>query len=888
MIASDALPRVIFDRGPDGRETLDLAVEAGRIRAIADRIGGAIKPGDTVVLFGPSGPDLVRAWYGTVLAGATPLILPHRDEMPRPGPFRGLVARSLRQVRAPLAIGPEDIAEDLPQQAALLTYADLGSVAPVEGAEFQIALPDIWVTTPPMRGRPPEAHLMDGDTLAQRLDAVTRGLGVQTADDRVCVARALSDLGGAIYALALPLVTGADVVLFDPQQAETAPGQLAKALARNDATFALLTGRTFSALAREEDLPDLTGVRRWICTDDRAQAPALRTFCKRLDVSEAALAVSLELADCGGPVTLAPRLTMHELESGPLASFGQPLPGCELTVSSEGEVLVMRDGAAAPVASGLLGQIIGDDLVLTGRKDPAPGEGEGGALRPPIGRPQGEVGERSARGERPPRRESERPPGSERPPRPEGERPARGERPPRGEGERPARGERPPRGEGGPGGRPPLPNWPERDDIPDIARRATAGEIGAMSREDAAQLVAECVTRALDEGNDTRETAIAAVRYVIYRRRNTLALGLIEAMPDFLREQRPILMLKLKVLAMGDPEVYEAFLAELRDRFGEVRPIRQAAPVDKRLGPDELRGFFATGEIPDGPLVDVLKAIDPDFVDKSHNDGRIKRLYELRDPSEDPEDFARRTQWGAAATRFINALRRLKVIGGDRDWRKISHLSEEAWELFEHPDLSAMKACAESGQSIVIVSAHNSTNVTLPAEPYAELGLPVVRITNFGQATPHSGLLEAYVVQGDEGPAQFLKLAKRIRKQQIVVVIFPDGAKSDEPTVLNVAGRDVPIGPGAETLAWSGKSTVFWISTYWTGEGFETRVIKGPDAKAAESRDAFARDFQQFYADRLTEIVTGPPEDIGTGGGFIPLIARRPGDDSVPGKEVKG
>ncbi|WP_238365350.1 AMP-binding protein [Mesobacterium pallidum] len=989
MTASDALPRIDFDHGPEGRDTLDLAAEAGRIRAIADHLGGRIAAGEAVVLVGPVGRDLVLAWYAVGLAGGCPLVLPHRDEMIRPGPFGRLLSRALQGSGATLVVGPEDIAAELPDAVSLVSHAELAALQPVDGATFALSLPDLWATTLPSRGRPPEAVRIAAPDLALRLEALIAGLGLQGAAETICVARPLFDLAGMVYGLALPLLAGARVVLVTPGRAETTAETLAQALARHAVTTAVLPGRAFAALSPEEGVPGLPPVRRWIYANDRGPVPPLANFCARRAIDPASVALSFELAECGGPVTLAPALVVQEGEEGAALSFGPALPGCALSVSDEGEVVVAV-GGAAPVSSGYLGRLEGAEVLVTGRKAAQADQfesvngrpqGAGGQRRPnrpqregreleeadagamargarpdrpqrgprpdgmpprdrpqrgpqserpdrparplradrPEGPPQGARPDRPDRPDRPqrpnraegaeapvrPQREGrpERPARGDRPERPERpgrgdrserperpERPGRGERPDRpgrgdrpgrlGRGERPerpARGERP-EGWGRAGTRPQLDPWPKREDIPDIARRATEGDIGAMSRETAITFVTECLTRALDETDDPHDTAVAAVRFAVYRRRYPVALGLIDTLPEAIAQQHTVMSLKSMALAMGDPDVYAAHLAEMRARFGRVREGEPGGRAERALGPDDLRGFFADGEIPDGPLIDVLKAIDFEEAGKSHSDQRIRRLFALRDPGEDPEDFERRTQWGAAVTRFVTALRRMRNVNGDREWRKIGRLVEENWELLEAPDFSPIRAAVDAGQPIVIVSAHTSTNVAMPTDSYVKLGLPVVRVTNYGNTNPNSSLLESYVVQGDEGPAQFLKLAKRIRKEQIVVVIFPDGAKSDEPTFLNVAGREIPIGPGAETLAWSGKARVFWVSTYWSGSGFRTGVIEGPDAATAESREAFAEAYQSFYADRLTEIVTGPPEDIGTGGGFIPLIAR-PSDE---------
>jgi hypothetical protein len=80
---------------------------------------------------------------------------------------------------------------------------------------------------------------------------------------------------------------------------------------------------------------------------------------------------------------------------------------------------------------------------------------------------------------------------------------------------------------------------------------------------------------------------------------------------------------------------------------------------------------------------------------------------------------------------------------------------------------------------------------------------------------------------------------------------------------VTILGKTVLIGRGAGTLAtFTGAATCFAWTELVEGR-IRLRMRPGPRFSGQQDKPAFEAQLTQFYADCLTDIFTGPPEDIG-------------------------
>ncbi len=375
--------------------------------------------------------------------------------------------------------------------------------------------------------------------------------------------------------------------------------------------------------------------------------------------------------------------------------------------------------------------------------------------------------------------------------------------------------------------------------------------------------------------NKRARHVITAARDLIKSKKGNAAIALVDGLPQQFQSKRPIVLVRLTAhwqMGQSDKLAEEAERAiKLFPDDPQIKPYlsRKAAMHITETVHDS---FDRLGIAPE-TLVDALNAIDASQVVNLYPDERAKSLSDLRNEP-DPEDFAKRLRNGGVIARYMTDLLRHrpnKERNSERD-KTLLRYSRQAEKLLKEVDASIMEKAVADGHPVIVTSAHTSLNVSLSMDPFANLGLPVIRVANQGGFSNPG--FERFVVNDDSGPFEFLKLVKRIRKNQLCVVIYPDGAKSRDVCEVEVLGRKVPIGPGAEMLAWQGKAATFFVSTHWNGRSFWPRLTQGPSAFDFETREEFEKSFHEFYADRLTELVLGEPEDIGSGGGFIPVLTR--------------
>ena len=293
-----------------GRDALVVqhAGKADRVLTRAELLSGAaayarlyaqagIAPGEVVVLILQHGVDLVCAFFGAVLNGAVPAILPFLTEKLQPERYRSDLA-ALVKVTQPAAIltYPEfrsEVAAALEADGPVRVLLDSGQVGPPKAPDFE-ALPgmrrqaDDLVLLQHSSGT---TGLQKGVALShvavlRQLAAYGRALNFDPQRDVVVSWLPLYHDMGLIAGFLMPLLLGAKLVLLSPFDWVRAPGRLLAAVSRYRGTLSWLPNFAYPFCAgrvRERELEglDLSSWRMVINCSEPVHIEAHRTFLER-------------------------------------------------------------------------------------------------------------------------------------------------------------------------------------------------------------------------------------------------------------------------------------------------------------------------------------------------------------------------------------------------------------------------------------------------------------------------------------------------------------------------------------------------------------------------------------------------------------------------------
>lgn len=236
-------------------------------RALAEQ---GILPGEVVILILQHGEDLVNAFFGTILRGAIPSIMPFLTEKLDPEKYRlSLVA--LLQVTRPTAVVTypefENEVTRAAQEARLGCRVLVSSSIPQRGMQPPDDLPGL-------RCNPNQIVLLQhssGTTGLQKgvalshqavfnqLDAYSRSLHI-TSDDVVVSWLPLYHDMGLIAGFLMPLLLGIPLVLLSPFDWVRAPGRLFQAVSEYGGTLTWLPNFAYNFCSRKVRERDLQGV----------------------------------------------------------------------------------------------------------------------------------------------------------------------------------------------------------------------------------------------------------------------------------------------------------------------------------------------------------------------------------------------------------------------------------------------------------------------------------------------------------------------------------------------------------------------------------------------------------------------------------------------------
>lgn len=276
-----------------------------------------------------------------------------------------------------------------------------------------------------------------------------------------------------------------------------------------------------------------------------------------------------------------------------------------------------------------------------------------------------------------------------------------------------------------------------------------------------------------------------------------------------------------------------------------------------------------------GGLPDSIEDALANLLDHSHNE-TVNQSYmdfafeNTKTGISDYDEFEDKVVWGNLATNYILQLHRaLKAVltsgrrGSEYTPEQVKWAREKLRELMsmiDTIDLEHPQEVLKSGRSLVVTMSHSGPHhaAIWAAERQR---IPFARI---GQAGGGAG---GIAVGEDRSSAAILSLAKKAKAQSLVIGLTPDGRQGAN-TPIPFMGGFVSLGQGAPALSWLSKAENLFFTIQW--EGYRMNVVPsiGPNPAEFTEKDAFFDAWNTWYTDRLEEIVTGDPRNMGMTAGF--------------------
>ena len=378
MLSSDRLPDFVFIAEDGGETTLQLRHMAGRIRAIGAHLGARLPRGAVIGLMFPSGPELVLAWLGSLQAGLRPLVM----QYPTRKQSRTYWADSVRNTIATTGLAAvvadaHSCGLGLANITIAIPAADLAALPDCDGAPFVIddfAIVQLSSGTTGHR----KAVEFTAAALRRHVEDYNAVIGL-TATDRIVSWLPLYHDMGYVACFVMPLLLGVEVVMMDPMTWVRRPGLLFEAIARHRGTICYQPNFGYEVMSRTtaQALPTM---RWWISCSEPVSAETSRRFLAHIGAPEATFAPCYAMAENIFALSLCRGIRTRTIDDVEVVSCGAAIPGVALKIVG-GEIWAHSPTSLAAYIggddirdadgfypTGDLGDINGDDLYVTGRK----------------------------------------------------------------------------------------------------------------------------------------------------------------------------------------------------------------------------------------------------------------------------------------------------------------------------------------------------------------------------------------------------------------------------------------------------------------------------------------------------------------------------------------
>jgi acyl-CoA synthetase (AMP-forming)/AMP-acid ligase II len=372
------LPRVtLIGEGPD--EEWNLSDRRRDIAGLAQSMRSAFSPGDRVAVLYQTEPMLLLAWFAALHAGLEPLIVQYPNAKQNLSAWRSAIDQTFRMANLAGAVCAPQL-----ERLGIETYRPLFLGPTLASEESAAALPSL----------PAQASILQMSsgttghrkpirfTLEQIAAHVCDYNATMRLDPEDCIASWLPlyhDMG-FIACFLMPLMLGVRVVMMDPMTWVRAPQRLFDAIETYGATTCYMPNFGFEVATKHAAGRTFPTMRRWISCSEPVQPATMERFATATATPYDKLSACYAMAENVFAVTQRDGLEIVEHNGRPVASCGRPIPNVRLKVV-DGEIWVQSPASLTAYADGIpitdadgfyptgdLGELVGDELIVIGRK----------------------------------------------------------------------------------------------------------------------------------------------------------------------------------------------------------------------------------------------------------------------------------------------------------------------------------------------------------------------------------------------------------------------------------------------------------------------------------------------------------------------------------------
>ncbi|MDO9524923.1 MAG: hypothetical protein Q7J57_05200 [Gemmobacter sp.] len=382
--------------------------------------------------------------------------------------------------------------------------------------------------------------------------------------------------------------------------------------------------------------------------------------------------------------------------------------------------------------------------------------------------------------------------------------------------------------------------------------------------------------------------AVSAAKHLVAIKRPDAArfvLGMIEGAEN---QGAAYLIQRLRVAAAMDSETEVAEAIRLARASDKASPAiqRLADQVHKRYRQEEVSAaaFHATWRNPQENLVEALRNLAPGGPSDTQlpPEPLIRWVYSLRrEGGTSYEDFRERCLWGARASRFTGDAMSTLVndLKGEGQGQAYQALRKQFDDLVDRIDAAPFKSVLDEGRSVLLASTHAGM-FGLMSWRTQQIALPTLRV---GANTKRESVGDQQLFLSTRGDFQkeFLKAIKLLKKSPRVISIAADGPYGSDMKTFDFHGLPIDVAQGPATMAYHTKASTFFTRTRWVNDHVCIDVIPGPQVEPGMTREAWGEVWYPFYLEQLTQIVTGPPEDMRLNTGFWSTLRKALKADAI-------
>jgi hypothetical protein len=361
-----------------------------------------------------------------------------------------------------------------------------------------------------------------------------------------------------------------------------------------------------------------------------------------------------------------------------------------------------------------------------------------------------------------------------------------------------------------------------------------------------------------------------------------LALRLLKSLPDNLQKWIAVAFQKCVTLKLTDnieelvEEINRQLAADPIDPKNDERFVNLArtANVAWLVAPVARLASKLQFDLKDNPS-DWMAVKEPEDLSAQPFEPNLLKKYLFATGQAMSDALLEQLQSGRSIYRKCTALfsaqtysRRLseKAMISEESKHRIETLFDAVLNDLIRTDDSAVQAALAAGRNVIALHVHAG----IPFGPHVFQGLTVPQVLigrspeNFLRKNGSAFSIRTISTLNQANLSmEFVGLAKSLRKEQMLVSVYPDGPDGSSFCYRMVLGHRVRIATGGAFLARMNDSALFMVHCRLRDGFFETVTIPGPLIDRSMSAEEAETKFADFYAAELENLLAGPAEDLG-------------------------